>query len=369
MRIHKFASVDAFVAIDLAGAETSSGPVRQARRILQGGAKDLARSQTYTYAVLNMRHGGASAGISAEGPSRADAVSAFVAEAAELVDYGTYLPDAAKGVGEADLAPLRAKDPRDTARLAGDGPTFADRCDGLSAAVCAQHSVGDLSGRPVAIEGFNANGPALAAAVVERGAAVTAVATPVGTVRASASASSRTTFPGGAGSSGAGSGGSVGGFDATVLADAWAEHGPQLVNELGDVGEPGDIFTCGADVFFVGSKMGVVNHSVAAQLQSASAVVACGRLPVTARALAVLRRAGVSVPADFVALAGASLALWGDPACSDPEMLATVAETVGAASSEFATHEDGPFLAACFAAEAYLSTWQDELPFGRPLAP
>ncbi len=345
MRIHKFASVDAFVAIDLVGAETSSGPVRWARRILQGGAKDLARSQTYTYAVLNMRHGGASAGISAEGPDRGEAISAFVAEAAELVDYGTYLPDAAKGVSEADLAPLRANDPRDTARLAGDGPTFADRCDGLSAAVCAQHSVGDLSGRSVAIEGFSANGPALVAAVTERGATVTAVATTVGTVSSSS------------------------GFDAQAVADAWAAHGPGMVNELGEVGKPGDVFGSGADVFFVGSKMGAVNHQVAEQLQDAAAVVACGRIPVTARALAVLRRAGVVAPADFVALAGSALALWGDPARSESEILAAVAETVGTLSGEFATHEDGPFLAACLAAESYLLTWQDELPFGRPLAP
>ena len=121
MRIHKFTSTDAFVAIDLVGAETSSGPVRWARRVLQGGAKDLARSQTYSYAVLNMRHGGASAGISAEGPKRSAAIAAFVAEAAELVEYGTYLPDAAKGVGETDLAPLRGNDPRDTTRLSGNG--------------------------------------------------------------------------------------------------------------------------------------------------------------------------------------------------------------------------------------------------------
>ena len=345
MRIHKFTSTDAFAAIDLVGAETSSGPVRWARRVLQGGAKDLARSQTYTYAVLNMRHGGASAGISAEGPKRSEAIAAFVAEAAELVEYGTYLPDAAKGVSEADLAPLRGNDPRDTTRLSGNGSTFVDQCEGLSAAVCAQHSVGDLSGRSVSIEGFNANGPALAAAVIERGATVGAIATSVGTVNSSS------------------------GFDARTLADTWAAHGAGLVNELGAVGGPADVFGSGADVFFVGSKMGAVNHEIAAQIQDAAAVIACGRIPVTARALAVLRRGGVAVPADFVALAGSALALWGDPARSDAEVLDAVAETVGVLGSEFAVHSDGPFLAACRAAESYLLTWQDELPFGRPLAP
>ena len=49
MRIHKFTSTDAFVAIDLDDAEASTGPVRWARKVLQGGAQDLARSQTYTY--------------------------------------------------------------------------------------------------------------------------------------------------------------------------------------------------------------------------------------------------------------------------------------------------------------------------------
>ncbi|MYJ29760.1 MAG: hypothetical protein F4072_07290, partial [Acidimicrobiaceae bacterium] len=117
MRLHKFQSVDAFVALDLAGAEAASGPVRWARKILQGGAKDLARSQTYTYASLQMRRSGASAGINAEAPARAEAVAAFVAESAALVAEGAYLPDAAKGVSDEDLAPLRDTDPRNADRL------------------------------------------------------------------------------------------------------------------------------------------------------------------------------------------------------------------------------------------------------------
>ena len=112
MRIHKFSSTEAFIAIDLEGAEASSGPVRWARKVLQGGAKDLARSQTYTYAVLGMARGGASAGISAEGPDRGTAIEAFVAEAGELVASGMYLPDAAKGVARDELASLAATDQR-----------------------------------------------------------------------------------------------------------------------------------------------------------------------------------------------------------------------------------------------------------------
>ncbi|MEM7141316.1 MAG: hypothetical protein AAF548_09815 [Actinomycetota bacterium] len=345
MRIHKFSTTEAFIAIDIEGAEASSGPVRWARKVLQGGAKDLARSQTYTYAVLGMKRGGASAGISADGPERDAAVGAFVEEAAALVADGTYLPDAAKGVGEADLAALREADERDTGRLGGDSPTFVDRCDGLSAAVCAHHAASGLAGKSVAIEGFGANGPSLAEAVAERGGRVSAIATATGTVTNDE------------------------GFDIAALAEGWATNGADMVNDLGEVGHPMAIFGSGADVWFVGSKMGVVNHEVAAQIGEVSAVVASGRVPLTARALAVLRRNEVAAPADFVSLAGSTLALWGDPNRTEAEILAGINEDIGDMTAEFKAHDDGAFLAACFEAESFLSTWQDELPFGRPLAP
>ena len=352
VRIHKFASTDAFVAIDLPDVAASSGPLRWARRVLQGGAKELARSQTYTYAALNMRHGGASAGISAPVPKRKEAIAKFVAEAAQLVKQGTYLPDAAKGVSETELAHLRADDPRDTARLGGamnpGTSSFADSCEGLSAAVCADQCVGGvdgLNGRNVAIEGFAANGPALAAAVVERGAVVRAIATSVGCVR------------------------SKSGFEVQALSDAWDAQGAELVHELGLVEPHEKVFASGTDVVFVGSKMGVVNHQVAASMLDVKAVVACGRIPLTARALAVVRRAGVPAPADFVALAGSTIALWGSPTRTEAEILAEVTDTVRTLSQEFASHDEGPFMAACYSAESFLHTWQDLLPFGRPLAP
>ncbi len=345
MRIHKFTTTDAFVAIDLDNAEASSGPVRWAKKVLQGGAKDLARSQTYTYAILGMKRGGASAGISAEGPERDAAITAFVGEAADLVADSTYLPDAAKGVSELDLAPLRDADERDTARLAGTNPSFIDQCDGLSAAVAAHHTASGLGGKSIAIEGFGATGAALAAAVIERGGTVTSIATTVGAV----------TNPDG--------------FSAQDLLEGWGSKGDELVNDLGEVGHPMSIFGSGADVWFVGSKMGVVNHEVAAQMSEASAVVASGRVPLTARALAVLRRSGVAVPPDFLSLAGGTLALWGDANRTEAEILAGINEDISDMTAEFKSHDDGPFLAACFEAESFLSTWQESLPFGRPLAP
>ena len=342
MRLHKFADVDAFVALDLAGAEAASGPVRWARKILQGGAKDLARSQTYTYAALQMRRSGASAGINAEAPARGEAVAAFVAEAADLVADGTYLPDAAKGVGDGDLATLRDADPRTVARLGA----YAAACDGLSAATAADAAV-SLDGRTAVIEGFSATGPALAEAVSLRGGRVVGLATAEGSLA------------------------NDGGFDPAALAEAWSEHGDQALSALAGsddgLDEPGALWGVGADVVFAGSRMGIVNHGVAEGL-GCRALVPSGRLAYTSKALAVCRRGGVVAVPDFVALAGSTVAAWSSPETGDDEVRGEITGTVAALMTDALASDDGPFLGACYAAEAFLSTWQDELPFGRPLA-
>ena len=342
MRLHKFRDVDAFVALDLAGAETASGPARWARKILQGGAKDLARSQTYTYAALQMRRGGASAGISAEAPRRAEAVAAFVAEAVALAADGTYLPDAAKGVSDQDLAPLRDGDSRNIERL-GD---FGVRCDGLSAAAAADAAVG-LDGRTAVIEGFSATGPALAEAIAQRGGRIVGLATAAGSLANSE------------------------GFDPGALAEAWAEHGDKALGALAGTDDgldaPAALWGIDAEVVFAGSKMGVVHHGVAESL-GCRALVPSGRLAYTSKALAVCRRRGIAAVPDFVALAGSTIAAWSSPDTGDNEVRAEIADTVAALMADALESGDGPFLGACYAAEAFLTTWQDELPFGRPLA-
>ncbi len=343
MRLHKFGSVDAFVALDLDGAEVGSGPVRWARRILQGGAKDLARSQTYTYAALGMRRSGCSAGISAEAPDRAQAVTGFVAEAAALVASGSYLPDAAKGVSEADLAPLRAADPRTISRL-GD---FGSDCEALSAAVAAE-SVLSLDGATVLIEGFADRCAAMAQAVSARGARVVGVSTPQGSLV------------------------KRGGVDADALQEAWTEHGGGALAALAsnsgtDLAKPAELWSAAADVVFAASKMGIVHHGVAGSLDC-KALVPAGRLAFTSRALAVCRRRGIVAVPDFVSLAGSTVAAWSDPAKTDAETRSEIESTVAALMAEALKPDDGPFLGACYEAESFLLTWQDELPFGRPLA-
>ena len=341
MRIQDFESTTAFVAIDLDGV-TSSGPVRWARKILQGGAQDLARSQTYTYAALQAKHGGASAGISADAGDRDVAVAAFVQEAAGLVAAGTYLPDAAKGVSEDDLVPLRGSDPRNTSHLAGD-PALAVACEAVGAAAAADEAVG-LDGRTVAIEGFGVSGPALVAAVTDRGGTVVSIATTAGAV-------------------------AVDGVDAATVGQAWSAHGPEMLGELGDPDAAWKVFASGAAVLFSGSKMGAINHQTAAGLETTAAVVPIGRLPFTAKALAVFRRNGVAALPDFVTLAGSSLALWGETGLAAETIRGQVKATIEALTASAMAADDGPFLGACYEAESFLRTWQETLPFGRPLAP
>ncbi len=120
--------------------------------------------------------------------------------------------------------------------------------------------------------------------------------------------------------------------------------------------------TATCDVLVVGSKPGRVDHDVASGI-SARLIAPGGWLPVTARALAVARRAGIVVLPDFLCFGGPLLAGWG-PAESDPEavLVARMGEIVAVAGP----HVDGLFLGACEVAEEFLASWAT-IPFGRPI--
>lgn len=114
------------------------------------------------------------------------------------------------------------------------------------------------------------------------------------------------------------------------------------------------------DVLFVAGKAGVLEHDLAATVR-ARTVVPLSPVPVTARALAVLGRAGTVVVPDFLATAAPLLAAF------DPDGGAPL-ERVQAAVADLAGEGTNLWMAACLRAEEYLRTWQTELPFGRPLA-
>lgn len=293
MRIHKLSSTDAFIAFDLDGAP-AVGVTRLARKVLQDGAKLLARSTTYGFASFDIRMGGGSAGINAEGDAREGAIAAFTEEVAPMVSEGQWATDPGLGLTEEDLAPLRAGDRRPP-ELWTEG--LADTLTGQGAVAAAGAArPGGLSGARCALVG---TGPRVEAARVAIEAA----------------------------------GGTV----------------------VEDTGIDAD-----ADVLFLAGKAGMLEHEAVPSVR-ARVVVPLTPVPVTARAHAELGKADTIHVPDF--LSTAAPLLHGHATDVD-DPVAAVAEKV----ASFAEAGTGMWMAAVEDAEAFLRTWQDELPFGRPLA-
>jgi glutamate dehydrogenase/leucine dehydrogenase len=122
----------------------------------------------------------------------------------------------------------------------------------------------------------------------------------------------------------------------------------------------GDAVDAEADVLFLAGKAGLLDHEAVPGITAAT-VVPLTPVPVTARAHAELTKAGkVHVP-DFLSTAAPLLHAHAE-GMSDP--VAAVADKVASLASQ----GPGLWMAAVEEAEAFLRTWRDELPFGRPLA-
>ncbi len=345
MKIIELTTVDGFIAVDLHDPDTTSvGIVRSAPKILQSGAIELARSLTYTFAVLEQQRSGASAGVNAAPADRPEAIAAFVDEVRPMVEAASFLADPGKGVEPGDIEPLGEVDPRSPLRLDRiEGSVLTDHLTGVGAAAAASAAAGDLDGRAVAIEGFDRQGPALARQVVEWGGKVVALSTSAGSVTAPT------------------------GFDIASVDATWRAEGDQMVARLGEVDPAWKIFGAPCDVLFTGSKMGALSHQGAGFVK-ASVVVPSAPIPVTTKAFAVLRRAGTTVVPDFVSTAGPVFAMWpaddATAASVEAEAVSTITDLMG----ELGSHAEGPLLGGCYKAEAFLATWRESLPFGRPLA-
>jgi glutamate dehydrogenase/leucine dehydrogenase len=116
-----------------------------------------------------------------------------------------------------------------------------------------------------------------------------------------------------------------------------------------------------ADAVFVSGRSGVVDHDAAATVH-ARAVVPLTPLPVTAKAYAVLSRAGTTYVPDFVALAAPMLDEFDRANPADP------VSRVQDAAAEIAADGVDAWRTAVDRAETFLRTWQPAPPFGRPLA-
>lgn len=348
MTITRLGSGNGFVVTDLGADVASVGAVRLAPKILQSGAKWLARSQTYQCAALEMKVAGASVGLNATAENREQVVAGFVAEVSSDVDQGRLMFDPAKGVTYADLEPLTALDNREGARLAKvGGVSRRVHMLAVGAVACAD-SVAGIEGKSVAIERFDDVGYAIASQVTARGGKVTAVG------------------------SASGSATKADGFDVEALRDAWIESEEAMLETLGiDTAEPVDVLAADVDVLFVGSKMGVISHTNTDSLR-ARVVVPCGSIPYTTKAVLMMQAQDTIVLPDFLCTAGAVMAdfesEFADPDATGDAFDSLISERLGSAIANHAGSERGAILDACLSAESFLSSWVEELPFGRPFA-
>lgn len=336
-----------FIAFDFDDGP-AVGIVRSANKILQGGAKDLARAMTYRFGVLNMAVGGASAGISAPPEERDAAISTFVDETIPHVTAGRLMLDAGKGVSPDALAALTSIDSRSELRshVGASGMSMADRLIGVGAVAAGQQALGgSLDGRAVSIEGQAPTIVTSALAAAERGARVVSIGSPKGTVSDSA------------------------GLDVSAIAEAAQAHGDGLIENLGrEVSKPIDVFGSEADLLLTGSKVGVIDHNLASNL-GAKVVAPIGPLPYTTKATIVAGRQDIVVLPDFVTTAGPTFADW-PPGDATPEAVeAAAVDAIERLTGSIIGKEHGAVLEACHWAESFIKTWQTELPFGRPFAP
>jgi glutamate dehydrogenase/leucine dehydrogenase len=350
VKIHKFSEADGYVAVDLQGTTSdgsaieSVGIIRSARKILQSGGKELARSVTYSFALLGQQRGGASAGLNAEADVRPEAVTAVLPELTTMAESGLFLAQPGKGISAADVASLATVGSRSDLHVAEvGGSSLTNHLEGVGAAAVASAVAGGLDGRTVVIEGFGANGPSLARRVAEQGGKVVALSTSAGAVL------------------------SADGFDASAIADGWTASGAAMIEGLGEVEPAWKATIQKADIVFAGSKMGVISHANADKLSTAI-IVPTGPIPVTARAYAMLRRADVAVLPDFLSLAGPLMAMWPSDGATAATIEAEVVAKLTELTHEVGAHERGHLFGAFVQAETFLATWRESLPFGRPLA-
>ena len=273
MKIQKLESINAFVAVDLEGVP-GRGILRASKKILQGGAKDLARSMTYALASLNLKETGVSAGISTPPEEKSEAIKTFFEEISEWENKFSF--------------------------TAGLGVTSEDTAENNPEEKLQLLAIGTL------ISALTAKPDASTAVIDDK-------------------------------------------ILSSVLEKELTKKGIEIIPSENPFDET-------ADILFCGSKMGVIDHEIAEKL-SFSVIVPTAALPITTRAVAVCKRRNILALPDFVTTAG--------PLIKDKNL---TEETLSSIVNEVIDHADGPLMGACERAEVYLSTWQSELPFGRPMA-
>ncbi|MEM9713446.1 MAG: Glu/Leu/Phe/Val dehydrogenase dimerization domain-containing protein [Actinomycetota bacterium] len=330
MKLHKLTSTTAWAVLDLEDVPCF-GPTTLGPKVLQVNAKLHARAQTYRFALLGEQLGGGAGGIKVDQEQRSDAVAAFVSEGeSEYAAAKVFHTEAGWGLSDDELAPLHAHDPRN--------PAFREHADALHAAglvAAAAVAMGGVEGRTLSLGHLSPAVVDAAAQLVDGGALVTAVA-----------------------HRGAGSV-DVAGHSADRL-------GAMLAGEERGEADADAVVGVDTDLYVPAAGLRSIDHDTAAAV-GAGAVLGATDLVVTPRAVADLRARQVEVWPEWVARIGPTMAGLADGDTPVDELVAAVGPRVTDVLRDARDHEDGPIIGACIAAEDFLRTWRDELPFGRPL--
>lgn len=330
MKLHKLSTTTGWAVLDYDDAPCF-GPTTLGPKVLQANAKLHARAGTYRFAVLGERLGGGAGGIKVDTEQRADAVSAYAQEiATDLAGPGRFHTSAGWGLSDAELAPVLAHDPRN--------PAFREHADDVLVAgfvAGASVAMGGVEGRTLSLGHLS---PVLMAAMerlVGDGARVTAA------VHRNA-----------------------GVIDAEGIS---LDRLRALLDGAGDGdASQAQVRAVDTDLFVPPTTLRAIDHTNEEGI-GAGAVLGIADLVVTPRAIAQLRGRRVEVWPEWVATIGPTVAgLAGDGTPLD-ELCAATATTVDEIMRAARDHEDGPIIGAATAAEDFLRTWRDELPFGRPL--
>jgi glutamate dehydrogenase (NAD(P)+) len=327
----KLQTVPAWFIVDLDGIQCF-GPVRLGPKVLQSTAKQYARAETYKLALIGKQLSGGAGGIKVDVNDREETVRSFTSELEPIAKQNIFHPDPAWGVDEQDFAALRGADPRNSIAR---GPGAAAALIAAGACAIAETTLSGISGASLALGAANAVHIRTAARWIEAGGTVIGVE-----------------------------------FRGKSYTD---ESGIGL-DELeaiarGDLGlnsAENDASGLPADVYLPNTARAAVTHTNEAAI-GAKQVLGLADLSITPRGLANLSKRQVTVLPDFLATSAVTHAAHGT-ATSLEQALGESAEHVGAIAEQASVDQDGPFLGACRLAESFLSTWRDELPFGRPLA-
>lgn len=357
-------TVAGFLYVDLPNAEAADGIVRRAKKVLQDGAKNLARSRTYSWALLEQKVSGASGGIHQPVESD-DTLSAFIGAMTPLVEAKSVSLRPAKGLQQDSFERLRRLDKRGvlTHAVTASGP-ITQVLVARAAVHGAQHAGETLEGADVIIDAPLGAVAQIADEVHIAGAKIVGLQTETDTFvhRSGINAENVVAAL------------NIRGVDSKEAITKLAEfEGWQNTSTE-------EFWATPCTAAFIGSNMGRLDHELARTVQ-AKTVIPIAPLPHTARALATLTAQDIVVIPDFVVLTAELAPFIGAESLPDPTDLQPMvgAEQLDALSRQALSrlegilddcrgHADGAFIGASLEAERFLSTWQDELPFGRPLA-